>query len=73
MRWRMWIGLIWFLMIPAALCFNIIAQHRASRRNRQAMATMQRLERLIVVVIETWGQDPAHVRALLQDAILKEN
>ena len=73
MRWHVLIGLIWFLMVPAALCFNLIAQYRASRRNRQALATMRRIERLIVVVVETWGKDPEHVRSLLQDVILKEN
>lgn len=72
MRWRMWIGLFWFLLVPSALLFNIVAQRFAARRDRQVERVLRRIDRVLVVWAESWGEPPDIVRKKLLNAVHEE-
>lgn len=69
MRWRMWIGLFWFTLVPAALIFNIVSQRLAARRDRQVERVLRRIDRVLVVWAENWGEPIDVVKSKLREAI----
>jgi len=68
-QWTRWIGLIWFLAIPALLILGAWRERIAARSNKRITDTLYRVDRVLCIWAETWGEPTEFVREKLLEAI----
>lgn len=59
----------WLILIPLALVFSIWREQKLLKLAREKWRLIHRIDRVLTVLAETWGQSPVDVRNQLLDAL----